>query len=215
MIRLLSVDDHRMIHRAIAHVASRVKDMQLVGEASSGEEALEFLEALQPHIVLMDLNMPGMGGILATEKIRKGFPAVKVIVLSGQTEEPYPSRALSAGASGFLSKDCDETEVERAIRRVLQGQTYISAEVAGSMAARLLGHGANTPFDALSEREMVVALKIVAGHSTNQIAELLDIHTNTVSSFRRRIFDKLQVSNDVELTLAAFRYGVIAEDGER
>ena len=214
MIRLLVVDDHRMNHRAMAHMAAARADMEVVGEASSGEEALEFVDALAPNVVLMDLDMPGMGGLAATERIARAHPQVRVIVISAQTQEPYPSRAMAAGAVGYLSKDSEEAEIERAIRRVLSGGKYIAADIAGQMAERLLATGKGSPFDALSEREMSVALKITAGHSTQQIADLLDIHPNTVSSFRRRIYDKLNVNNDVELTRAAFRYGVIRESAE-
>lgn len=209
-IRLMSVDDHRLIHRAIAQMANSTPDMQVVGEACSGEEALEFIDALQPHVVLMDLDMPGMGGLAATEVVRQKFPQVRVVVVSGNVQEPYPSRALAAGARGFVSKESDEAELERAIRLVVAGRRYITAEVAGNMAGSL-GGGEETPFASLSVRELDVALKIVSGHSTQEIGDLLDIHTNTVSSFRRRIFDKLNVRNDVELTLAAFRCGLVNE----
>ncbi len=209
LIRLMSVDDHRLIHRAIAQMVRATPDMQIVGEANSGEEALEFIDALQPHVVLMDLDMPGMGGLAATEMIRQKFPHVRVIVVSGNVQEPYPSRALAAGARGFVSKESDEAEMERAIRLVMAGRRYITAEVAGNMA-ECLGN-VESPFARLSVRELDVALKIVSGHTTQEIGSLLEIHTNTVSSFRRRIFDKLEVRNDVELTLAAFRYGLVSE----
>lgn len=209
VIRLMSVDDHRLIHRAIAQMVHATPDMQIVGEASTGEEALEFMDALQPHVVLMDLDMPGMGGLAATEIVRQKFPHIRVIVVSGNVQEPYPSRALGAGARGFVSKESDEAEIERAIRLVMAGRRYITAEVAGNMAESIGGDEA--PFVRLSVRELDVALKIVSGHTTQEIGELLGIHTNTVSSFRRRIFDKLEVRNDVELTLAAFRSGLVSE----
>ncbi len=210
-IRLLSVDDHKMIHRAIAMMANSHPDLMVVGEAHSGEEALDYIEALQPDIVLMDLNMPGIGGIETTERISAQFPRIRVIVLSAHAHEPYPSRALAAGAQGFLCKDCEEPEMLKAIFRVAQGGRYVSAEVAGELSARLAEKFSQSAFDSLSEREMAVVLKITAGHSTQEIARLLDISPNTVSSFRRRIYDKLDVSNDVQLTLAAFRHGLIGD----
>ena len=211
MIRLLSVDDHKMIHRAIARMAEGHSELQLVGEARSGEEALEYCEALRPNIVLMDLNMPGIGGIEATERMTDQFPAVKVIIISAHTHEPYPSRALAAGAAGFLCKDCEEDEMLKAIMRVYKGGRFVSPEVAGELSARLSSNRAGTPFDQLSDREMAVVLKITAGHSTQVISELLEISPNTVSSFRRRIYDKLNVSNDVQLTLAAFRHRLVGD----
>ncbi len=211
LIRLMSVDDHKIIHRAISHMASQAQDIVVVGEASTGEEALDFIEALRPTIVLMDLNMPGIGGIEATERITADYPHIAVIIVSAHTHEPYPSRAFAAGASGFLCKDCEETEMLKAIRRVHSGGRYISAEIAGDLSARLVGGVARSPFDELSEREMSVALKITAGHTTQRIADMLHISPNTVSTYRRRIYDKLAVANDVELTLAAFRHGLVGD----
>ncbi len=210
-IRILSVDDHKMIHRAIAHLASEHEDLTVVGEAHTGEEALDFVEALGPDIALMDLNMPGIGGLEATERMRTRHPRVRVIVLSGHTHEPYPSRALAAGAAGFLCKNCAEEEMLVAIRRVAQGKRYISPDIAGQLSARLLRPDGASSFDLLSEREMAVALKITAGHGTQDIADMLKISPNTVSSFRRRIYDKLDVSNDVQLTLTAIRHGLLGD----
>lgn len=210
-IRLLSVDDHKMIHRAIAMMANSHPDLTVVGEAHSGEEALDYIEALRPDIILMDLNMPGIGGIETTERISAQYPRVRVIVLSAHSHEPYPSRALAAGAQGFLCKDCEEPEMLRAIFRVARGGRYVSSDVAGELSARLAEKFAKSAFESLSEREMAVVLKITSGHSTQEIAQIMGISPNTVSSFRRRIFDKLEVSNDVQLTLAAFRHGLIGD----
>lgn len=211
MIRLLTVDDHKMIHRAIAHMASQTSDVIVVGEAHSGEDALEYIEALRPNIVMMDLNMPGLGGIAATQAMTERYPQVDVIVVSAHTHEPYPARAMAAGAAGFLSKDCDETEMLKAIRRVHAGGRYISAEVAGDLSVRLVDGRSSSPFEQLSEREMAVTLQITNGLTTQAIADLLSISPNTVSTYRRRIFDKVNVTNDVELTLAAFRHGLIGD----
>ncbi|MGJ8670533.1 MAG: response regulator [Oceanococcus sp.] len=211
MIRLLSVDDHKMIHRAIAHMASQTNDMVVVGEAHSGEDALDYIEALRPNIVMMDLNMPGLGGIVATQKMTEKYPNIDVIVVSAHTHEPYPSRAMAAGASGFLCKDCEESEMLRAIRRVHAGGRYVSAEVAGDLSVRLVDGAPSSPFDDLSERELAVALQITNGLSTQAISDLLTISPNTVSTYRRRIFDKLDIKNDVELTLVAFRHGLVGD----
>ena len=211
MIRLLSVDDHKMIHRAIAHMASRTDDMIVVGEAHSGEAALEYIDALRPDIVLMDLNMPGIGGLGATERLTAEYPQVDVIVVSAHTHEPYPSRAMAAGAAGFLCKDCEEVEMLKAIRRVHSGGRYISPEIAGELSVRLVDGKPMSPFEDLSEREMAVALKITSGLSTQKIADMLEISPNTVSTYRRRVFDKLHIDNDVTLTLMAFRHGLVGD----
>lgn len=211
MIRIFLVDDQRMIRQALSSMLEEADDIEIVGQAETGEEALDQAKALNPHVILMDLDMPGMGGIEATRRFSQRFPDMNIVVVSGQTQEPYPTQALGAGAMGFLTKNSDSIELLRAIRRVRLGKKHIAPEVAGDMATSLVQKDSRSPFDQLSERELTVTLKITAGWRTQQIADMLEITTNTVSSFRRRIYDKIEVSNDVELTLAAFRHGLIGD----
>lgn len=211
MIRIFVVDDHRIIRQALSNMLENADDIDIVGEAETGEQALELARETNPHIVLMDLDMPGIGGLEATRRFSERFPDISIIVVSGQTKEPYPSQALAAGAMGFLTKGSDDIELLRAIRRVRLGKKHIAPEIAGDMATSLVQKNSRSPFDDLSDRELAVTLKITAGWRTQQIADMLDISTNTVSSFRRRIYDKIEVGNDVELTLAAFRHGLIGD----
>lgn len=211
MIRVMFVDDHELMLMALRTAVKEAPDIQVVAEARSGEEALEMVEAVGPHVTLMDLNMPGMGGIECTRCFRERYPHVAVLVVSAHVTEPYPTHALSAGALGFLSKNSVSTEVVRAIHKVRQGQRYIAAEIAGSIATRLLEQESRSPFDQLSERELAVTLKVTTGSSVTEIADLLHISPNTVSTYKQRVLSKLNVRNDVELTLMAVRHGLIGD----
>lgn len=211
MIRVMLVDDHQMVRSALRAAIERSTDIQVVAEAESGEMALELLGGHAPHVVLMDLNMPGIGGLEATRKLIRQMPAIKIIVVSAHLEEPYPSRMFSAGAVGYLGKDTQIGDVVKAIRIVHKGGRFVSAEVASNLAARLGPGGERSPFSALSEREMQVMQLILDAQSLPAIAERLSLSPKTVSTYHSRILEKLQVKNDVALTRLAIRYGVLEE----
>ncbi|MEC9407514.1 MAG: UvrY/SirA/GacA family response regulator transcription factor [Abyssibacter sp.] len=212
MITVMIVDDHRLVRAGIRRVLDEQSDIDVVAEASSGEEAINFARDLQPQVVLMDINMPGIGGLEATRRIIQRSPDIKVVGVSMHLDEPYPSRLLSAGASGYISKDSAAEEVVTAIRRVHQGGHYIAPLVAGNLAAALIKGQNESPFDALSHREMQVMNLVTQGHSTQAISDRLCLSPKTVSTYRYRLFEKLGVHNDVELTRLAMRYGLL-EDG--
>ena len=215
MIRIMLVDDHRLVRAGLKRVLTEVADMEVVAEASSGEEALELVRDITPDIVLMDINMPGIGGLEATRRLLQRSPAAKVIVVSMHLEEPYPSRMLAAGAAGYISKDSAADEVVTAIRRVHGGGHYVAADVAGNLAASLVkGPSGASPFDQLSQRETQVMLMVTKGYSTQEISDSLHLSPKTVSTYRYRLFEKLGVGNDVELTRMAMRYGLLDERAE-
>ena len=211
MIRVMFVDDHELMLMALRTAVKDASDIQVVAEARSGEEALDMADAVGPHVALMDLNMPGMGGIECTRRFKEKYPHVGVLVVSAHINEPYPTQALSAGALGFLSKNSVGPEVVRAIRRVRVGQRHISPEIAGNIATRLLQQESRSPFDQLSERELAVTLKVTTGSTVTETADLLRISPNTVSTYKQRVLGKLGVRNDVELTLMAVRHGLIGD----
>ncbi len=211
MIRVMLVDDHKMVRSALRQAIEQAEDIQVVAEAASGEEALDQASGNAPHVVLMDLSMPGIGGLEATRKLVKKLPGTKVIVVSAHMEEPYPSRMLAAGASGYIGKDSRIGDVVEAIRKVHAGGRYVAVEVAGNLAARLGPGGSESPFEQLSEREMQVMLLILDGESMPSIAQRLNLSPKTVSTYHSRILDKLDCKNDVCLTRMAIRYGVIEE----
>ncbi len=213
MIGVLLVDDHKLIRTGIKLILDQTADIRVLGEASSGEEAVERARALKPQVILMDVSMPGIGGLEATRKLTMSLPEIRVIVLSAQTAEPFPMRLLEAGASGYLTKDAAEDEIVTAIRRVHAGERYIAADIARQLALQAVNRtsGGSSPFDQLSSREMQVMIMATGGHSVQEISDKLHLSPKTVSTYRSRLFEKLGVSNDVELTRLALRYGVIEE----
>ena len=214
MIKIMLVDDHRLVRAGLKRVLLEMADMEVVGEASTGEEALELVRTVPVDIVLLDINMPGIGGLETTRRFKQRLPDVKIIVVSMHLEEPYPSRLLGAGASGYLSKDSAADEVVAAIRRVNGGGHYVAADVAGNLAASLVKRRPDSPFEQLSQRETQVMLMVTKGHSTQDISDSLHLSPKTVSTYRYRLFEKLGVSNDVELTRLAMRYGLLDENEE-
>lgn len=213
MIGVLLVDDHKLIRTGIKLILDQTADIRVLGEASSGEEAVERARALKPQIILMDVSMPGIGGLEATRKLAMSLPETRIIVLSAQTAEPFPMKLMEAGASGYITKDSAEDEIVTAIRRVHAGERYISAEIARSLALQAVNRSAGSPFDQLSQREMQVMIMATKGHSVQEISDKLHLSPKTVSTYRSRLFEKLGVANDVELTRLALRYGVIEEQG--
>lgn len=215
MIGVLLVDDHKLVRTGVRLILEETNDVRIVGEASSGEEAIERSRALKPDVVLMDVSMPGIGGLEATRKLLARNPALKVIVVSVHASEPYPLRLLEAGAQGYLTKDCAAHEIVTAIRQVHAGKRYITAAIAQQLALSMVGGGKGSPFEQLSQRETQVMLMITSGESPQAIADKLYLSPKTISTYRTRLFQKLGVSNAVELTRLALRYGVIEEKSER
>ena len=213
MIRLILCDDHRLVRAGLRRVLDDTPGIEVLAEAGSGEEVVDLARTLAPDMILMDVNMPGIGGLEATRRILQRHPQIKIIAVSMYMEEPYPSRLLGAGARGYISKDAAAEEVVSAIRRVADGGIYVASAVAGNLAASLV-RGADaekSPFERLSQREMQVMLMVTKGHSNNEISESLSLSPKTISTYRYRLFEKLNVGNDVELTRMAMRYGVLSE----
>lgn len=212
MIKVMLVDDHRLVRAGLKRVLSESPEIQVVAEASTGEEALEFARMHTPDIVLMDINMPGIGGLETTRRLKQRLPELKIIAVSMHLEEPYPSRMLAAGANGYISKDSAADEVMAAIRRVAAGSNYVAADVAGNLAASLIKGGKDaSPLEQLSQRETQVMLMVIKGHTTQEISDSLHLSPKTVSTYRYRLFEKLGVTNDVELTRLAMRYNLLDE----
>ncbi len=210
LIKLLLVDDHDLVRTAIARTLSDSSDLNVVGEASSGEQAYNMVRELLPDVVLMDIRMPGIGGLEATRKIKQRFPEVKILALSACDEEPFPTRLLQAGASGYLTKGVCIEETIRAIRQVAAGHHYLSSDIAQQMALKAYDKKQlDNPFDQLSEREMQISLMIASGQKIQVISDLLCVSPKTVNTHRYRIFSKLNIENDVELALLAVRHNLV------
>ncbi|MCU0835185.1 MAG: response regulator [Chromatiaceae bacterium] len=212
MIRVILVDDHELVRAGIRRILEEAGDMEVVGEAAEGDEALRLARKVPVDVVLMDVNMPGMGGIEATRRMVRLLPEVKVIALTVLDEDPFPSHLKEAGAVGYLTKGCPAREMIEAVRTVNRGFPYVASSVARKhMLADWRGLAA-TPFEGLSSREMQVAMMILHGQRTQEISDTLSLSPKTVSTYRQRIYEKLNVKTDVELTRLAYRYRLIADD---
>lgn len=211
MIRVLLVDDHKLVRTGIRLILEDTPDLRVAGEAESGETALALAGELKPDVVLMDVSMPGIGGLEATRRLLARDTKIKVIVVSVHAAEPYPLRLMEAGAHGYLTKDCAAEEIVTAIRQVQGGKRYITASIAQQLALAKVDANRASPFEQLSQRETQVMLMVTSGQSPQAIAKKLHLSPKTVSTYRTRLFEKLGVENDVGLIRLALRYGVIEE----
>ena len=209
MITVLVVDDLELVRTGICRMLEDQADIQVIGQAESGEEAISLVRQHHPNVVLLDVNMPGIGGVETTRRLLQTAPDTRVLAVSGLAEEPYPSLLLKAGARGYITKGAPITEMVRAINKVMQGGKYFSADIAEQLASSYLSDTQTSPFDALSEREMQVAMMVVNCISAQEISDKLFVSVKTVNTYRYRIFEKLGIDSDVKLTHLAIRYGLI------
>lgn len=209
MIRVLLVDDHKLIRVGLRNILEAEHDIEIVGEAGDGEEALRQAREQRPDLVVLDINMPGANGIEATRKLTRLDPAPRILIVSVHHQEPVPARLLEAGADGYVTKESAADEILAAVRQVHAGRRYLSADIAREMALGNLG-GASA-VSTLSDREMEVLLLVAEGIGLQDIAERLHVSPKTVATYRYRLFDKLGVSNDVELTRFALRHGLVED----
>ncbi|CBL47033.1 DNA-binding response regulator [gamma proteobacterium HdN1] len=209
IIKVLVVDDHDLVRTGISRMLADVEGIRVAGQAASGEDALRLLKETRADVVLMDARMPGIGGLEATRKILRQFPDTKVIAVTVCEEEPYPSRFLQAGAAGYMTKGAGIAEMVKAIRMVFSGQRYVSPEVAQQLALKPFSPAEASPFEQLSERELQIAMMIVGCQKVQEISDKLFLSPKTVNSYRYRIFEKLAITSDVELTLMAVRHGMV------
>jgi two-component system invasion response regulator UvrY len=208
MIKVVLIDDHELVRTGIRSLLTGLPNITIIGEGASGEDAIRLCREKKPNVLVMDLKMKGISGLEATRKILHHDPEIKVLILTVCNDDIFPIRLLRAGASGYLTKDCGSEEMIRAVRAVYAGQRYISPEVAQRLALRRFSSEDESPFDSLSERELQVMLMITAGKKVQDIAEKLHLSPKTVNTYRYRLFEKLGVTNDVELTHMAIQYGM-------
>lgn len=215
VIRVLIVDDHTLIREAVTHGLAKYDDIQVIAQAESGEKCLELVSVHHPHIVLMDIKMDGIGGLEATRRISQSYPSTRVIAVTVCNNNFFPSRFLQAGAYGYLTKDVPLEKIVEAIRTVHKGQRYLSSDIARQIAFSHLQDQTQKIFDVLSERELQVAIMIVNGTKVQDIAEKLSLSPKTVNSYRYRIFEKLLIDSDVELTILAIKHGLLEVESEQ
>jgi len=204
------VDDHDLVRMGIVSLLSDSDRIEVIAQASSGEEAVQLAKELDPDVVLMDIRMPGMGGLEATHKLIRQNEELKIIAVTACNEDPYANRLLQAGAAGYMTKGATADEMVMAILKVKSGQRYISPEIAQRMALKPFESQEDAcPFDVLSDREMQISIMIANCVKVQEISDQLFLSPKTVNTYRYRIFDKLGISSDVELTRLAIRHGMV------
>ena len=209
MIKVGIVDDHAIVRAGLRQFFSEQVDLRVVGEAASGREAIDLVRQEELDILVMDLSMPEQSGMDALGMIRAKAPDLGVLILSGYPEEHYATNLIRQGASGFLNKECEPDEIVTAIRTIATGKRYISASVADLLAQQLGKSGDGLPHEQLSEREFQVFLKLAKGVTASDIAEELSLSVKTVSTYRTRLMEKMNLNTNSDLTYYALKNRVI------
>ncbi|MBL8438392.1 MAG: response regulator transcription factor [Zoogloeaceae bacterium] len=211
MLRIAIVDDHQLVRAGFRELLGSEVDLRIVFDAASGEEALERLRAEPCDVLLLDLSLPGKSGVDVLRNVRQRHPDVAVLVLSGFPEDRYALAMIRNGASGYICKDCEQDELVRAVHTVASGRRYLSLRTAELLAAEMLGDGVAAPHTGLSEREMQVFLRLARGETVSDIAATLNLSVKTVSTYRTRLLEKLELGSNAELAAYALRNGLMLE----
>lgn len=205
MIKVVLCDDHAMVRRGIRDTLSEAVDIQVTGESGSYSEVREVLRNTACDVLVLDLNLPGRGGLEVLASLREGGSNVRVLIVSMFAEDQYAIRCLRAGAHGYLNKAGDPAELVAAVRTIAQGRKYVTAAVSDMLVNNLAEPNSETLHSTLSERELQTLLKIASGKKLSDIAEELMLSPKTVSVYRARLLEKLKLTNNAELTVYAIR----------
>lgn len=208
---VLIADDHELVRTGIRRLLEDI-GCEVVAEAASGEEAVAAARTRRPDLALIDIHMPGIGGLEATQKLRRVHPECRVIILTAHTEGPLPRALLEVGVAGFLTKGCTVDEMNEAITKVRRGERYISRDVAQKLALASVTGEQRTPFDRLTSRELQVALMLIAGEPNRDISQALRLSPKTVTTYRQRILRKVGVRTLPELLRLAIQYNLTPPD---
>ncbi|OGO03126.1 MAG: hypothetical protein A2Y72_02245 [Chloroflexi bacterium RBG_13_53_26] len=212
-IRILVVDDHTIVRDGICALLSLAADMEVVGEAANGQEAMEKVKELAPDVVIMDIAMPLLGGMETTRRIRKQFPGTRVLALTQYADKEYVFPVIEAGAHGFISKTAASSELVVGIRSVYRGDSFLSPSVAKLLVENVQTGGnlqeRRDPYDQLTGRERDVLKLLAEGHTTQEVADILVISPKTVEGYKTNLMDKLDIHNRVDLIKYALRKGII------
>lgn len=211
MIRVVLIDDHELVRTGFRMILAQQKDIAIVGEAADGESGFALIRAEAPDVAFVDVHMPCLSGIELTDRVRKHKLATRIVILTAVADAPFPRRLIEAGASGYLTKGCAADELVRAVRQVADGRRYLSPDIAELLALGALDGGAESPFEALSARELDVALMLARGLDMHVIATKLNLSAKTVATYKYRLFEKLGIDNPVALAHLARAHGLIDE----
>lgn len=209
MIKILVADDHTIVREGLKQIVGEVGDMMVADEAGNGQEALQKIREGNFDVVLLDISMPGRSGLEVLKDIRAERPKLPVLILSMHSEEQYAVRALRAGASGYLTKASAPDELIGAIRKVSRGRKYVTASLAEKLALELDADSRKPPHELLSDREYQVMLMLASGKSVTEIADELCLSVKTISTYRSRILEKMNMKKNAELTLYAVQNGLV------
>ncbi len=215
MIRVLIAEDHHLVRQGIRALLEKAEDIQVVGEAKDGQEAVEMAEHLTPDVVVMDLAMPRMNGNLATERIHALRLECQVVILSMYSDETLVRQALRSGAKGYLLKHSVTEELLLAVRAACRGETFLSSAVSGNLVANVLTQGEfdeAEPFERLSAREKQVLKLVAEGRTNNAIAQIMNVSVKTVEKHRSSLMAKLNVHDMAGLVRIAMKHGLIFMD---
>ena len=212
-IRVMIVDDHTLVRAGIRSLLALVEDIEVIGEASDGKEALSKIERLKPDVVLMDLAMPIMGGLEATRRLRRDFPGIKVLALTQYDDSEYVIPVIEAGASGFVTKMSAFSELAAAIEAAYKGESYLSSTAATALVEeyqqKTILDGEQDPYQQLTDREREVLKLVAEGHTSREIAELFVVSPKTVEWHKNSLMKKLGIHSRIELIKYAIRKRII------
>ena len=211
MIRVLLCDDHALIRRGIRDTLSDAADIEVVGEAGDYSELRALMRTQACDVLVLDINLPGRSGLDALHALKDEGSTVKVLIVSMYPEDQYAIRALRGGAFGYVNKGGDPQQLVAAVRTVAQGRKYVTPEIAQMLVESLTAPVSEHPHEKLSDRELQTLVKIASGKRLSDIAEELMLSPKTVSVYRARVLEKLQLSNNSELTVYAIRHGLVGE----
>lgn len=213
MIRVLLIEDHEIVRQGLNVLLAKARGIEVIGEATTGQEGLKLLKDKRPNVVVLDFRLPDSDGLVLVQKLVRFDPDIKILILTAMVNEHLAQRLLAAGAHGFLTKTHSITELESALRRVHSGQRYLSPDMAQQLALqRVTPQQPSNPFDILSKREMQIVLLIAQGLKPKAIAKQLFISPKTVNAYRYRLYDKLKVNTDVALISLAIKHGLVEVD---
>lgn len=208
--RVLIVDDHDLVRFGFKSMLDAQPDIEVLADLDSGEAAINWCRDNKGEVdvILMDVNMPGIGGVEATHRISASYPDIGIIIVTVHDEGPLPKQLLNGGARGYLTKGNNVEEMIAAIRDVQQGKHYIAKDIAQKLALSVLP-GESNPLDGLSMRELQVLMMIAEGSKTQQISDILNLSPKTISTYRKRLYEKLDVNSDIEMLHLALKHGVL------